>query len=251
MGQRTESDASLATEYEDRYVAFVDILGFANIVESSRSKPEQVGRLHSALAQLNKRAQEGRSSAKGVEASSFSDTVVVSAPISADGLLVVFDGVSSFTADLLSMNMLLRGAVVRGKLLHSERAIFGPALVHAYQLESTVSFHPRVMVDSSVLNDIDYYAKDNVYKVKYEKFVVTDHHDVAYLSPFAEWHDRAELSEADTERLIALQAIIAGGLLSTKLSPAVCEKYKWLARKLNSFIRKRGIAEKIALIEVD
>lgn len=251
MGQSSQDDHDLASEYEDRYVAFVDILGFANIVEASRRAPEHIGRLHRALSQLSNRAQEGRSGAHAVEASSFSDTVVVSAPISVEGLLVIFDAVSGFTADLLSMNMLLRGAVVKGKLLHSERAIFGPALVHAYHLESTVSFHPRVMVDNSVLNDIDEFSKDDRYKTKLAEFVVTDHHDVAYLSPFAAWRDHAELLQADTERLIALQAIIAGGLLGTKMTPAICEKYKWLARKLNGFVTRRGIQDKIAFIEVD
>ncbi len=242
---------NLAPKYEDRYVAFVDILGFASIVEASQNAPEHVERLYRALSQLSTRAQEGHYRDHAIEATNFSDTVVLSAPVTAGGLLYIFDAVSGFTADLLSMNMLLRGAVVRGELLHSESAIFGPALINAYRLENTVSFHPRMMIDIAVVNDIDGYSKDDEFKKKFGEFVVTDHHDVAYLNPFAAWRDQGELSSIDTERLIALQAIIAGGLLETKMSPSICEKYKWLARKLNGFINKRGIEDKIALIMVD
>src|SRR4051794_35060665 len=103
MRQSAQSSRDLASEYEDRYVAFVDILGFASIVDVSERMPEHVGRLHRALSQLNRRALEGRSGNHAVEATSFSDTVVVSAPVSADGLLIIFDAVSGFTADLLSM----------------------------------------------------------------------------------------------------------------------------------------------------
>jgi hypothetical protein len=50
----------------------------------------------------------------------------------------------------------IRGAIVKGKLYHDEKMVFGEALVEAYRLENNVVNYPRVMVVRDVVQD----AKD-------------------------------------------------------------------------------------------
>lgn len=233
--------------YELRYVAFVDILGFAGLVERSKTSPTQVQQLYTALSSLSARVLKEQG--EGAQATNFSDTVVMSTTITAEGLKQLFSAVSGFTLDLLEKNMLLRGAIVRGDLMHTRDITFGPALVDAYRLETTTSFHPRVIIDSPVLDDIQNYSSGDT-PVDFSKFVVSDSYDVPYLNPFSEWQGEPSLSKESIVRLITLQATITTGLVENATQPSVCEKYKWLARKLNNFISQRNSSE-IALIEVD
>jgi hypothetical protein len=48
----------------------------------------------------------------------------------------------------------IRGALVKDRLYHDEKMVFGNALVRAYRLETTVVRYPRVMVTREVMDDI-------------------------------------------------------------------------------------------------
>ena len=68
--------------YEDRIVAFVDILGFGALVSSLEELPELHGRLHFALTQIKSykmTSQMGNTAHSDLEVSVFSDSIVMSA----------------------------------------------------------------------------------------------------------------------------------------------------------------------------
>jgi hypothetical protein len=155
--------------------------------------------------------------------------------------------IDDLSMDLLSMNMLFRGAVVKGKLLHTAEVIFGPALVHAYSLESTVSFHPRIMISGDVYGDAA--SSDYSHQKLIPRYIVADKHDVPYLNLFARWHGmKGNWPNDALQTLVKLQTIIATGLIDNAGRPPVNEKYKWIARRLNGFIRTAGLQSKIAEI---
>jgi len=236
--------------YDERYVAFVDILGFSSIVDRSQTDELLVSNLSAALEGISRRAHHARSAALQMEATAFSDTVVLSVPTTPEGLSHMLQTIADLSADLLSLNMLFRGAIVKGKLLHTTDAIFGPALIAAYKLETNVSFHPRIMVSSEVYQD----AASSAFSSKrlIPKHIVADPHDVPYLNLFAKWDGVSGewLSEA-IQMLTTLQGIIAAGLIDNAASPPIAEKYKWIARKLNGFVRKYGLRDRISEIPLD
>jgi hypothetical protein len=247
---KRRSRAVAARSYDERYVSFVDILGFSSIVARSENDAVLVGNLSKALHGINQRVANARSTELGMEATAFSDNVVLSVPGSAEGLLYMLQILGDLSMDLLSLNMLFRGAVVKGKLLHTTGAVFGPALIDAYKLETTVSFHPRIMVSGEVYQD----AASGPFQPQklIPKYIVTDQHDVPYLNPFARWHGMKGDWPADAlEKLVTLQTIIATGLIENATLPPVAEKYKWIARRLNSFVRAAGLSDKIAEIKLE
>jgi hypothetical protein len=248
-GKRKSREAA-KKGYEERYLAFVDILGFSNIVARSENDDGLVGNLSAALHGISRRVANARSTALGLEATALSDTVVLSVPTSAEGLLHMMQTIDDLSMDLLSLKMLFRGAVVKGKLLHTAGAIFGPALLYAYKLETTVSFHPRIMVSGEVYED----AASAAFKAQklIPKYIVADKHDVPYLNLFARWHSlKGEWPTDALRQMVTLQTIIATGLIENANKPPVAEKYKWIARRLNSFVRRGGLKEKIAEIILD
>jgi hypothetical protein len=52
---------------------------------------------------------------------------------------------------LLEYQLIARGVIVYGELIHTSKHIFGPALVKAYNLEKT-DLYPRIVIDESLSN---------------------------------------------------------------------------------------------------
>lgn len=236
--------------YEERYVAFVDVLGFRSIVTKSASDPAVVQRVHAALSGISRLAVGSRSTALGFEVTSFSDNVVLSIPVSPQGLLHLVQMINKFSEDLLSLGMLFRGAVVRGLALHTHDVIFGPAMLEAYRLESTISFHPRVMLEAAVLADArDYARKQKLWRGALSRFIVEEPYEVPYLSSFARWaDDDSAWADEAIAKLILLRTIIETGLTENTSRPDIAEKYRWLARKLDCFLARHRLEGQIPLI---
>jgi hypothetical protein len=53
----------------------------------------------------------------------------------------------------LSVRLLVRGALSRGRLYHHGRVVVGEAMVDAYLLECKVALHPRVVVSPRITDD--------------------------------------------------------------------------------------------------
>jgi hypothetical protein len=235
--------------YEDRYLAFVDVLGFSSLVNRSRNDLSIVTQLRDALSDVSAKARATRSDELRIEATSFSDTVVISVPLGEPELLHMLQIVDEFGYGLLRRNMLFRGALVRGQLLHRPDLIFGPALVDAYELETRKSFHPRIMLDPNVYGAIQNAGRAT--RDQLIRYLTVDSYDVPYLNLFARWQTGAALDARALAELVQLQDIIAAGLVAGSENPSVGEKYKWLARKLNRFITQQMLSTQIAAIEVE
>lgn len=233
--------------YQDRYLAFVDILGFSNLVSRSVSDLSVIKRLKSALFDISDRASAARSEELNLEVTSFSDTVVISSPVGDAELLHMLQIIDDFGFDLLSKSMLFRGALVRGKVLHSAAYVFGPALIDAYKLETNTSFHPRIMLSPDVYAAIKHAA--DPLKDQLNKYLVVDAYDLPYINPFARW-ELGFNADQHLSEMVQLQDIITAGLMAGANYPSVGEKFKWLARKFNRFVARLDLEGKIAKIDL-
>lgn len=142
--------------YEERYCAFLDILGFREIIRDLDGGKFGHRRVMHLLGYVHKPTQINSlpTEASDFKAQSISDAVCLSAKANAPGLYHIFSAVESIASALLFEGHFLRGAIVKGKLFHADSMVFGPALITAYELESTVVRYPRVMITSPVASDI-------------------------------------------------------------------------------------------------
>jgi hypothetical protein len=158
MTSKDSKGAAGASLYEDRYLAFVDVLGWKNIVSRSVSDPsvlpsiEQAADIISRAPDWARRTNEaGAFSTLGpveidARVSHFSDTFVLSFPgnpVSEGPLLTML---KTLCAELLNCGHYTRGAVVRGDLCHTDRVLFGPAVIEAHDLEQNVAKYPRILI---------------------------------------------------------------------------------------------------------
>ncbi|MEK7995523.1 MAG: hypothetical protein AAB403_17115 [Planctomycetota bacterium] len=139
--------------YETRYCAFVDILGFQSMLRTTEA--ENIRQILMSVRNLP--LAEGRDrlpfSQSDLKFQSFSDNICVSAANNADGLAHIMHSLEALAIALLDGGTLLRGGIVRGNLFHDEHVVFGDALVAAYNLESTIANHPRIMITREVVAD--------------------------------------------------------------------------------------------------
>lgn len=147
--------------YENRLVAFIDLLGFKNTVNNSLTSDNiRLDILH-ALKQnerlYNENYGEGllNGSNSGIEVMFFSDSFVISYPENYPGALALLLLELIWQAfDIANNNFLVRGGVTYGQLYHKGNICFGPAMNAAYELESKYAKYPRIIVDDVVMNMI-------------------------------------------------------------------------------------------------
>lgn len=143
-------------EYGPRYCAFVDILGFGELVAKLDGGVTPLDALRGLLSKIHNppTVNAAASPRADFRAQSISDAVALSAACNPAGLGAVIHSINQLAVDLLQQGFFIRGAIVKDALYHDEKTVFGKALIRAYQLESAVVKFPRVMVTHEVVDDV-------------------------------------------------------------------------------------------------
>lgn len=165
-------------EYQDCYVAFLDVLGFRQLVERSVGDPELLRRI-SGITTLAATPKSGvKQTSLGpclMQVRAFSDSIVVFTPThpkvgNASHPLAQLCFVVRYLHDrILELGACIRGGISIGKMywhpswsdieskpVHGSRGAqpitFGPGLNAAYDLENQKGSPPRVIVAESIQN---------------------------------------------------------------------------------------------------
>ena len=147
-----------ALQYQDRVVAFLDILGWKNAVLSEGN--HVVKMLGKTLAQLQgvtshfnslrKLLPEDQKWPGDPVMTQFSDCLVFSAESNSHGREAVQNALFILTSNLIQFGFLLRGGITRGPVFHDSGLVYGPALIEAYELESKEASAPRVILSKEL-----------------------------------------------------------------------------------------------------
>jgi hypothetical protein len=142
--------------YEQRYCAFVDILGFRELIEKLDQGQIPFESLQLLLTKIHNppETNAGVIAKADFRAQSISDAVALSGADNLVGMSAIIHAINRLAVDLLAQGFFVRGAIVKDRLHHDENMVFGKALVRAYNLEATVASYPRVMVTREVVDDL-------------------------------------------------------------------------------------------------
>lgn len=146
-------------KYEDKFIAFVDILGFASAVTNA----EADGSLSLEDLREATRLLGGKDDVEavraygpticpdaprdaqdvGFELTQTSDCVIVSTEVSPSGAITIVNQCYLAVFKLLKKGLMCRGHIRRGKIYHQGREFIGPGYQDAYKRESAVSVFKR------------------------------------------------------------------------------------------------------------
>ncbi len=101
--------------YEQRVVAFIDILGFKNLVNKSESDNSKAINIETILDILNSFKEE-KSDFAEKKVALFSDNLIISYPFCADYLTFLLMDLSRLSWKLMRKGVLIRGGIVIGNL---------------------------------------------------------------------------------------------------------------------------------------
>ncbi|HHE4876659.1 hypothetical protein [Morganella morganii] len=137
-------------EIKTYFVAFIDILGFKNIVEKERLsgyEGEQLNKLFDCHVECEKIFKE-----HGLDIVQFSDSIVISKAYDKESFHEFVFSVSEYQKLLLRKGFLCRGGIAVNKHYSLSSFLFSPALIDAYKVESEKAIYPRVVVSEDVIN---------------------------------------------------------------------------------------------------
>lgn len=155
-------------KYQDKIVAFIDVLGFSNIVYSD------------SVISLNNYFNFVLNNFKTATLKNnfnyylISDSIVISANRSKLNLQKLVKMLAILQTHLLLDGILMRGAISYGDLYQnkSNNILVGPGLINAYKLESK-AIYPRIILDRRFIKD--YYESTAL--------AITDLNWVSYKAP--------------------------------------------------------------------
>lgn len=177
---------------KDKFIAFVDILGFSSLVEAEEQKGNDLSRLLELTETLGSPVRTGapiacpnsRRASPDVDfkTTQISDCVVVSTEISPAGIVSLVQHCFVITLALLSKSSLCRGYITRGNIVHNDHQFIGTGYMHALKSQKTVAFMrtnieetgtPFVQIDNRVTEYVKNESDDCVRKV-FDRMVRSD-----------------------------------------------------------------------------
>lgn len=196
-----------APEYRDKFVAFIDVLGFKSLVEqSTRGEGETLAEVLALLESFGSHNERSLFQQYGpticpcsrvleknldFRLTQISDCVILSAEVSPGGVINILGHCSRVVTGFLLKGVMCRGYITRGPIFHTDTQVIGTGYQAAYAGESgVVAFKheadeqgtPFVQVDQAV---VDYVLKETDHCVQkmYGRMVKSDG-DVSAIFPF-------------------------------------------------------------------
>ncbi|WP_439481932.1 hypothetical protein [Cyclobacterium plantarum] len=250
--------------YELRLIAFIDILGFKEIVKQSETDSSKIQLIFSVLEYLKGWEKTEKWNLKFVEieesaqykglsnfdlrgktnTTSFSDSIVVSVKVDknvnemASTLIVNLAYIGTV---LLEKGILIRGGLTIGNIFHTDNGtVFGQGLIDAFLLETKSAKFPRIVLSDKLLNQLNYPLETKRSRYPYHQYLdrfedgCVGFHQLIYYQVIESWTEM--IPELLTKSLNKVRKVIISGLDSSFERPEVFEKYKWLKEQYNKLI---------------
>lgn len=137
-------------EMRQSYVAFIDVLGFKNLVYNADT--EKLQRFFDIALEEIESQTEGN---MNIESTIISDSIVLISPKDKDSFIKLINAIQNIQTRFIMEDIWIRGAVSFGKtcFLKDKNIVLGEGLISAYLLEKQAKY-PRVIIDSRIINII-------------------------------------------------------------------------------------------------
>lgn len=199
------------TQFSEKFIAYIDVLGFKNLVAAAEDGSGlPLAELVGLLSLLGKGTERARFEAHGPSTCpeapyvdrhldfrviQISDCAIASAEVSPAGAINLVSHCWGAVIELLAKGIMCRGYIKRGKVFHTDTQVIGSGYQAAFAAESQVSAFsreanergtPYVEVDPDVVQYIDT-QPDACVRMMFGRMVKRDG-DTTVLFPFQRLH---------------------------------------------------------------
>ncbi len=251
-------------KYENRLVAFIDILGFSEIVKESKYNTDKINLIYSVLNYLKdwetsenwnlklieieedaqKRGVDSFEITGKTNSTSFSDSIVVSVIVDGNVNEVTSTLIANLAyigAILIEQGILFRGGLTIGNIIHNEfGTVFGQGLIDAYLLESNSAKYPRIIISDKLIKQLNYPLETKRKRYPYHQYInrfedgCVGIHQMTYYQVV---QNSTEITQGKLlESLDKVRKVIIAGLDLSFEKTQVYEKYNWLANQYEKLI---------------
>lgn len=140
----------MPVDLKQNYVAFLDVLGFTQMVESDIKSGN-----HAFLSKLFKCHQDAGhifNDDPNCSITQFSDSIVIAKPYDANSFDSFATRVAQYQRLLLDNGLLCRGGIAVNKHFSNGSFTFSAGVIEAYRVESQAARYPRVVVSADVID---------------------------------------------------------------------------------------------------
>lgn len=236
--------------YEQRIVAYVDILGFSNLIKRSTNNNEILNKIYLALSHFQEEREKNekdneRFGDRICEYSTQSDCIVISYKFyqKSGAFFNVLTDIYFLISEISSLGFLVRGGITIGKLFHDKQNVFGPALVEAVELEEKCAHYPRVIIKNEDFNKgikegfLFSPEDEREYILKRLKLDI----DGFWYVDFFEQKSDFDYSFDYMEYMANWRSLIIDGLKENLTNNSVYSKYSWLSTYFNRAVENQRI----------
>jgi hypothetical protein len=249
--------------YQNRFVIFIDILGFKDKIKATTDKEGLDNQI--AIKSVSDAlemyftlfdTQEDEKYYKTRQVTQFSDSIVISFQLKEPGhLFSAFINSRLLILELVYKGFLCRGGMTYGKMIHTKKLLFGPAVIEAYELESKGANYPRIIVSEgkivSVMKEFLNDGKTSGYGLlqdmkELEGILKKDFDGLYYLDYF--FDVQSDIDDGNFQEYYnRLRSIIVAGLSSKDESIKV--KFSWMSEKYNIFVKRATSRRSLKLLK--
>ncbi len=227
--------------YSEKYVVFLDLLGFkakvnaADVDSELRKEVLTVLRIVRETLCNNERI--------GMQLTHFSDCIIFSANRTAEGLWEILQSINMLSVNLLNYDFFVRGGLTVGGIHHDQDFVYGAAVNEAYLIESKEAKFPLTLVSDEVLADAKKYGSQFVDQLTQDS---EGRYFVHYLSSYAQYtlfpiYSGKVILDYSARRIVDFIC----HRLNTDTNQRVLEKDIWFQNYWNEKVAALGILSRI------
>lgn len=218
-------------QYAEYYIAFIDILGFKELIKSKTCEDLYkilTTKMKKPLSDFSKGATSVINM-DDIKMQVMSDSICFFIECNKRNSLVgLIATCAYFQVELLRLHepILSRGAIVQGDLYADAHAVFGPGFVKAYQMEEYSAKYPRIILTKSTIDDALGNSDEDV--ADYIPQTVFCDFDEFYVVDYLELFEGFDINGEECQYLLKY----INSILGTTTDSSVREKFLYLKKRL-------------------
>ena len=218
-------------EYQECYIAFLDLLGFKNSIKamSCEEIAEYFDEINKEYITAYDRTKQPLVNNKALHYKVMSDSICVYIDCTEKNALAgLIAACDYFQVRMLRLErpVLIRGAIVKGQIFSQKDTTFGPGLTDAYLIEENVSKFPRIILTKSTIDEWENH--DIIGKNYVDMFTFCDidnFYAIDYLYLFYGLNHEQNSWKSFAKHVYKV--------LDTETDPSIREKYIYIKNSIN------------------